>query len=103
MFGISKIFLQRIEFLIAVYKDIHVIISGQHRFSGLQIVQHQIFIPQDALIQFLGISGFQPVFLLSDILADVILHLFDPEHFPLVHILPQQQIEHEPQHGDKIQ
>ena len=55
------------------------------------------------VIHFLDIPGSQPVLLLSYIFTDVILHLFDPEHFPLVHILSQEQIEHETQYRYKIQ
>mgnify|MGYP007012700992 CR=1 FL=1 len=103
MLRIPQIFHQRPEFLIAVDEDIHIIVLRQHGFSGLQIIHDQILIPPDILIQLLDIPGSQPVLLLPDIFADVILHLFDPEHFPLVHILPQQQIEHEPQYRYKIQ
>ena len=103
MLRIPQIFHQRPEFLIAVDEDIHIIVLRQHGFSGLQIIHDQILIPPDILIQLLDIPGSQPVLLLSYIFADVILHLFDPEHFPLMHILPQQQIEHEPQYRYKIQ
>lgn len=103
MLRIPQIFHQRPEFLIAVDEDIHIVVLRQHGFSGLQIIHDQILIPPDILIQLLDIPGSQPVLLLSYIFADVILHLFDPEHFPLVHILPQQQIEHESQYRYKIQ
>lgn len=101
MLRIPQIFHQRPEFLIAVDEDIHIIVLRQHGFSGLQIIHDQILIPPDTVIHFLDIPGSQPILLLSYIFADVILHLFDPEHFPLMHILPQQQIEHEPQYRYK--
>ena len=103
MLRIPQIFHQCPELLIAVDEDIHIVVLRQHGFSGLQIIHDQILIPPDIFIQLLNIPGSQPVLLLPDIFTDVILHLFDPEHFPLVHILSQEQIEHETQYRYKIQ
>jgi len=89
MLRIPQIFHQCPELLIAVNEDIHIVVLRQHRLSCLQVIHDEVLISPDILVQFLGVPGAQPVLLLSDIFADVILHLFDPEHFPLVHILPQ--------------
>ena len=89
MLRIPQIFHQRPELLIAVDEDIHIVVLRQHRLSCFQVIHDKILISPDILVQFPGIPGTQPILLLSDIFTDVILHLFDPEHFPLVHILPQ--------------
>ena len=103
MLRIPQIFHQCPELLIAVDEDIHIVVLCQRRLSCFQVIHDEILISPDILVQFPGIPGAQPVLLLSDIFTDVVLHLFDPEHFPLVHILPQQQIKYEPQYRYKIQ
>ena len=100
---IPHILLKGCKLILPIHKKFHVIVIAQYGARGMQMIHHKIRIICNTRIFFLQLLTSDHQLLTPDRICQTVFDLLGTEHFPLVHICPNQQVKHKSQHRNEIQ